>query len=180
MKEALTFSSILHTTNEKYPLVTGVEIDPKDIDIEERVKMSCFYCSKYNNNWKCPPKIPPIDYAKMFSEYDHAALVWLKMPVTKETFEDVRHESALQLHKALLVMEEYLMNTNHALAMSFIGGSCRLCKNGCSKEQCSNPYKARSPIEATGVNVIKIANKYGVTISFPTNETMIRMGLLLW
>ena len=41
------------------------------------------------------------------------------------------------------------------MAISFIGGSCKLCKNGCAKDKCNNPGMARIPLEATGVNVIK-------------------------
>ena len=34
--------------------------------------------------------------------------------------------------------------------------------------------------EATGVNIIKSAKKYGIDIRFPTDQKMIRLGLLLW
>lgn len=180
MKKELLLVELLEETRKKYPLIKGIAIDPHDVIFEERVKMSCFYCARYNTNWKCPPKIPQLDYQKMLQEYNQAAFVWIEMPLTKETYDDVRSESSLMLHKALLSMEEYLMYRNNAMALSFIGGSCKLCKNGCGKEQCNNPYKARTPLEAIGVNIISSAEKYGITVSFPPGEFMMRLGLLLW
>ena len=68
-------------------------------------------------------------------------------------------------------------NLKHSL---LCGAHIGLCKGGCGKERCNNPYLSRSPLEATGVNVIKSAKKYGIDIRFPTDKQMIRIGLLLW
>lgn len=180
MIKEISFESMLQEARKKYPSVMGLEIDSDDLIFEERVKMSCFYCGRYNNNWKCPPRIPLIDYKKMLDEYEHCAMVWLVMPVTPETLEDVRVESSVTLHKTLLEMEQFIFHENNSTCLSFIGGSCKLCKNGCSKDRCSNPYKARSPVEAMGVNIIKSAQKYGLTIAFPIKSELVRIGLLLW
>ena len=66
------------------------------------------------------------------------------------------------------------------MCLSYIGGSCRLCKSGCGKDRCNNPYLARIPLEATGVNVVESARKYGISIEFPVKEFLIRIGLILW
>ena len=55
----------------------GILIDPKDLVFEENVKMNCFYCGKYNNNWSCPPNLPDIDYQLMIGEFDHGVFVIL-------------------------------------------------------------------------------------------------------
>ena len=39
------------------------------IIFEDRVKLNCFYCSKYNTKWTCPPRIPDIDYSKLINEF---------------------------------------------------------------------------------------------------------------
>ena len=49
----------------------GVFIDPAELVFEENVRMNCFYCGRYNNNWRCPPNLPDIDYRKMVREYEH-------------------------------------------------------------------------------------------------------------
>ena len=69
---------------------------------------------------------------------------------------------------------------NNSLAISFIGGSCKLCKNGCGKERCNNPGMARIPLEATGVNVIKTLENIGIKVQFPIKDRFYRYGLIAW
>lgn len=164
----------------KLESLNGIIINAEDLIFEERVRMNCFYCGRYNNNWKCPPKIPDLDYKKMISEFDHSAIVYTKMLLNNENYNDVRAESSIMLHKALLLIEKFLWNKGNSMCLSFIGGGCKLCKNGCGKDKCNNPYMSRSPIEATGVNLIKSLEKYNIEIVFPLKDYMYRFGLILW
>lgn len=159
----------------------AIFIDPKELVLEEQVRLNCFYCAKYGNNWKCPPHLPPIDYGKMFSEFDEGVFVCLKYDIDDtQSFAQIRNDSSVELHKLLLEVENWLWSRNKSTALSFGGGSCKLCKGGCGETKCNNPYKARSPLEATGVNVIKSAQKYGLEIKFPTNKELQRVGLVVW
>ena len=156
-------------------------IDPKEMVFEECVKMNCFYCGKYGRNWRCPPNLPDLDYPKMFSEYDEGLFVYFKFDVSnKNQFESIRAESSVVLHKALLQIEKWLYNHNRSTAISFGAGSCKLCKDGCGKTRCNNPYMSRSPLEATGVNIVKTAAKYGINVKFPTEQNLMRLGLVIW
>ena len=164
-----------------YPEAEIKLMKPSDAVFEECVKMNCYYCANYNTNWRCPPNLPDIDYKKMFSEYDCELFIVFRYEIPdKETFRQLRTESSLKLHKALLSCEKWLWEHNAPTAISFGGGSCKLCKNGCGKERCNNPYISRSPLEATGCNVIKTAKKYGIDIRFPTDEYLARLGLVMW
>lgn len=154
--------------------------DYSSLVFEERVKMNCFYCGKYGTNWKCPPQLPPINYQKMISEFDNIALVYVKLSLSCVNYEEVRNESSVKLHRALLECEKWLYKNNNATALSFIGGSCKLCKNGCAQDKCANPYMSRTPVEALGINIIQSAQKRGIKIDFPPSEYMLRVGLLLW
>ncbi|MEG2930007.1 MAG: DUF2284 domain-containing protein, partial [Oscillospiraceae bacterium] len=154
--------------------------DPTNMIFEERTKINCFYCGKYNNSWRCPPNLPDIDYKKMFSEYDNGAIIYIALPLVGQDYQEVRTNSSVFLHKTMLEMEKFLWDKNFPMAVSFIGGSCKLCKGGCGKERCNNPYSARSPIEATGVNIIKSAAQYNLDIKFPPSNCMMRAGVLLW
>lgn len=171
------FLELANSDKQEYAIIP---INIKDLVFEDRVRFNCFYCGKYNNCWKCPPKLPDIDYQKMFSEYEHAAFVYGKYYFDDSNYQAVRNESSTLLHKTLLKLEKHLWNNNNSMAISFIGGSCKLCKNGCGKEKCNNPYMARSPLESTGVNIVKSAAKYGIEIVFPPQEYIIRLGLILW
>lgn len=156
-------------------------IKPSELVFEENVKMNCYYCGKYNNNWRCPPNLPDIDYKKMMEEYNKGCFVVLSFDICNEKmYQEIRNESSISLHKLLLELEKVMWKNNNSNAISFIGGSCKLCRGGCGKEKCNNPYLSRSPLEAIGVNIVKSARKYGIEIQFPTEKSFKRIGLLLW
>lgn len=156
-------------------------MDPKKMIFEECVRMNCFYCGKYGRNWRCPPNLPDIDYKKMFSEFDEGMFVAYTFDATnKAQYETIRNESSVTLHKTLLKIEKWFYDHNSSTAISFGAGSCKLCKGGCGKERCNNPYMSRSPLESTGVNIVKTAAQFGIDIRFPTDEKLMRVGLVVW
>lgn len=154
-------------------------IDFKNVVFEERVYLNCFYCEKYDTNWKCPPRIPALDYKKIISEYSNISIVYINM-IINNNFDYVRIESTNKLHHALLMLEKELWNSNNSLAVSFIGGSCKLCKNGCAEDKCRQPNLSRIPVEAIGINVIASLKNVGIDIVFPIKDNLSRYGMLLW
>jgi len=148
--------NVLKSINEK---AQGIIINPEKLVFEENVKMNCFYCGKYNVSWRCPPKLPNIDFKKMVSEFDYGMFVIIAFDFDDNNYSLIRNESSVTLHKILLSLEKWFWEHNNSNCLSFIGGSCKLCKNGCGKEKCNNPYMSRSPIEATGINVVKSIKK---------------------
>jgi len=165
----------------KFPEISLIEFPPSKVIFEESVKLSCFYCGRYGNNWKCPPNLPMhIKYRRIFSECQNGMFVALELPFDQSNYSEVRSESTLRLHRAILDLEKMLWDSGVSGVISFIGGSCKLCKNGCGKEKCNNPYEARSPFEAIGVNVVKSAALAGISIVFPPKGTLKRVGFILW
>jgi predicted metal-binding protein len=156
------------------------KIDFQSIVFEERVSLNCFYCPKYNLKWTCPPKIPDLNYQKIISEYSNIAIISIDMLVVQNNLDDIRTESTNVLHKALLMLEKELWSDNNPLALSFIGGSCKLCKNGCGKDRCNQPGLSRIPIEAIGINVVESLKNVDVNIVFPIKDKLSRYGMLLW
>lgn len=155
-------------------------INSKDFVFEERVELKCFYCSKYDTKWTCPPRIPRLDYSKLINEYKNAAIVICEMSLKDKVYEEIRTKSTNELHKSLLYLEKVLWELDNPMTLTFIGGSCKLCKNGCAEDKCRNPGVKRIPIEATGINVIESLKNIGINISFQNNDTMYRFGLILW
>jgi len=151
----------------------------KHIVFEERVFLNCFYCPKYNSNWTCPPHILKLSYKNIICEYANLGIVGITMNI-KNNFNDVRIESTNKLHKALLMLEKELWEGNNPLATSFIGGSCKLCKDGCASDKCRQPAKARIPIEAIGINVIESLKNIDIDVAFPIKNKLSRYGMLLW
>jgi len=151
----------------------------EQIVFEERVKLNCFYCSRYGNNWKCPPNIPLLDYPKILSEYSNIAIVSISIDINSN-FEKVRSETTNILHKSLLMLEKYMWDNNNSLSASFIGGSCKLCKDGCGIDKCNQQKLARIPLEAIGINVVETLKNIGVNIKFPIDKSLSRYGIILW
>ena len=155
-------------------------VDFSNLVFEERILMNCFYCGRYNNNWRCPPRIPALDFPKMINEFDNIAFVYKRYEITQENREAVRVDSTNHLHKSLLAMENVVFKSGIPTTLSFIGGSCKLCKNGCGEARCNNPYLSRTPLEATGMNIEKSAANYDIRIIWPTSNHILRLGMLLW
>ena len=43
------------------PYLTLESIRSESFIFEKRVRLNCFYCTKYNTKWTCPPRIPEFD-----------------------------------------------------------------------------------------------------------------------
>ncbi|MCC8051468.1 MAG: DUF2284 domain-containing protein [Clostridiales bacterium] len=108
-----------------------------------------------NSIWKCFPRILELDYKKMFSEFDNIAMIYVLLSLEEKDYATVW----TKLHLALLECEKWLYQHNNSTALSFIGGSCKLCKSGFAPTKCANPYKARTSVEALGINILKTAKK---------------------
>lgn len=156
------------------------KVNAQDFVFEETVKMNCFYCEKYNHNWRCPPRLPPVDYTKLFKENDNIFFVYQSFRFTEDDFRSVRIDSTNIIHKSLLELEKELFQHGVPHVISFIGGSCKLCKNGCAPDRCKNPSLARVPLEATSMNIVKTAAKYDIAIKWPVKNELIRLGLIMW
>lgn len=171
----------LYKEIESIPNIKIARINTSDICFEERVKLKCFYCNNYNKKWTCPPKIPKVDYQKIIqNEYKEGMIICYTEPISENDFEIVRTRTTNMLHRTLLRAEKFLYEQNKVLVLSFIGGSCKLCKNGCNLERCNNPQLARISMEGAGINVIKTLEKVNLKVEFPIKEELSRYGLLLW
>lgn len=161
----------------KYPAVEIFPIRKDDLVFEERVRLKCFHCRNYGTKWTCPGRLPQLDFRKIISEYEHAAVVAYKASGT--TAEDVR-QAGVALHRAMLGLEAELFKRNNPLAVSFIGGCCELCKDGCNRQACAFPEQARIPWDATGCNVVRSLANIGIRVDFSSQEHLSRYGLIVW
>lgn len=160
------------------------DINPaRDIVFDIRATYQCRTCPHYGKCHTCPPKIPPIGYWKeLVKSYTIGTLHILKCDYTNPTFDDVRRDSAKRLHSILLDAEKNAFNHNQYWAASLVGGSCRLCPDGCG-ETCRFPERARAAMEGAGIDVIGTCRKQKVTLpEYPhpnSGGTLARVGLLL-
>jgi predicted metal-binding protein len=176
----IDFNYIKNKLNEINSDINIYNITSDKVVFEDRVLLKCFYCEKYNTNWMCPPRISNLNYQNIIKEYKNIAVLSITSDFDVINFSEVRYKSTNTLHKTLLMLEKEIWNNNNSLVVSFIGGSCKLCKNGCAQDKCRNQKHARIPIEATGINVVKTLGNIGVDIVFPVKNSLTRYGMLLW
>lgn len=174
------FGDIINLKNKAMELGTEFAfiILPQDIIFDQRARLMCFYCEHYGNKRTCPPDIPDLNYEDMIKSYRVGLIMGVKMKYAKETFPRVRRESTNKLHSLLLHLEKESFNLQNHYSISFIGGSCKLCKEGCAPK-CKHPELARIPVEAIGVDVVETLNKFGIKLAFPIKEYLYRIGLLM-
>jgi len=175
----VTISDLYDKIEEFNKDITIHPIQANQIIFEHRVALNCFYCSKYNTKWSCPPRIPQLNYQEIINEYENRAIVLISLAINNN-FEEIRNKSTIILHHCLLMLEQYLWDNNNSLSLSFIGGSCKLCKNGCSELKCMNKGLSRIPLEALGINVINTLQNININIKFPIIDNLTRCGLILW
>lgn len=160
----------------KYPDIDAVAIRYEDLVFEERVRLKCFQCRNYRTKWTCPGRLPAFDFPRLLGEYVHMAVIVAK---SDGVIEEQICEAGNNLHRVMLYLEKELFNRNEPMVVSFIGGSCELCKDGCNKDACVHPEQARIPWDATGCNVTRSLANIGVDVDFSGKE-ICRYGLLLW
>ena len=156
----------------------GAKIIKSDIvPVQYRVVAKCTYpkCSVYGTCANCPPYAMSVDQTKkIIAEYRYAIFLWIELP--RESFVGADIDKAirpLQIKMLELVskIEAAAFYDGYPLALGYSGGSCKnaFCPDlECSALQtgkpCRFPFKARSSMEAVGINVMALAAKLGLDI----------------
>jgi len=182
-------------------------ITASDIVVENRVPLKCRAgCIGYGKKLTCPPHVPtPDEFRKILTEYRYALLVKFISPADADP--DVicsiykywldlgapadKKEKATQFWKEhfdgtgtfaplMLELERIAFNAGNPFALAFINGSCRLCET-CNVQGgvCLHPTQARIPEHAVGVNMVRTAERAGMSIRFPVSGHPELMAILL-
>jgi len=164
--------------------LTVIHINPsEEVVFDIRATYQCRTCSHYGKCHTCPPEIPPMEYwEKLVRSYSVGELCISTWDYTAQTFDEVRRKSAQHLHATLLQRERECFDLNKYWAVSLVGGSCRLCPEGCG-DTCRFPQNARAAMEGAGIDVIGTCVIAGHSLPkypHPNNGgKLARVGLLL-
>ena len=168
--------------------------------VDERVRAKCIYpkCRSYGTNANCPPHAMDLDMVrKVVNRYKYAIFLMLKVPPEEVAGPDVREKrlsrpSQIKNHEIVSKLEAEAFYDGYHLALGFAGGSCKLafCPTvECATlkgEGCRHPLRARSAMEAVGLNAYVMAAKVGWDI-YPIGQSTqaadvphgIKLGLVL-
>lgn len=122
-------------------------------------------CGAYGKCWMCPPDIGDIDtLMKTIRTFDYV-LVYQTIGALEDSYDIEGMTEAAKKHSALSQRLDKLFTEDSFVRMLHLGaGGCHVCPV-CARvdnHPCRFPDRARSSLEAYGVNVSKLAEASGM------------------
>ena len=174
---------VLQRDLEKYRQ-TAIELGATDakiittdmILIDERVRAKCIYpkCHFYGTNIHCPPYAMDLELVtKIVNNFHYAIFSWFKVPskaLAGHGDKDMRERLRTQRknHELVSKIEAEAFYDGYHLALGFAGGSCKRvfcpdteCAALLPGQPCRHPLRARSAMEAVGMDAFTMAAKVG-------------------
>lgn len=177
-------------------------ITPADVLIDERVLAKCTYpkCDDYGTNANCPPHaMRPDQVRKVVDNYRYALFIKLESPPEELAGPNIKDKSAAgapwkrKLNEIAAKLEAEAFYDGYYLALAFGMGSCKTlfcpdtdCRALVPGQACAHFFKARSSMEAVGMDVCTMATRVGWDIypigvaSLPSDvPSVLRLALVL-
>ena len=145
--------------------------------IDDRVRAKCIYpkCEYYGTNAHCPPHAMDLEQTrKLVNNFKHAIFFKIKVPTEliagKRTLEQIKENRHISRKRFEIVarIESEAFYDGYYLAVGFGGGTCKAifcpdqdCRVLKPGQGCNLPYRARSSMEAVGMDVYLMATKVG-------------------
>ena len=146
-----------------------------------RVREQCKSCKRYTFKATCPPHCESVEYYKnLLPTYRYGEL-YLKKYIIEDMskWKELGKLSTEEISNCVLAKRAQMMNIGFHFAVGFTAGSCKNCDT-CSFP-CRYPEKSLVPLEATGINVVKLVKEVtSIKIGFPVHTEFYRIGMLLW
>jgi predicted metal-binding protein len=172
-------------------------INTDQVVIDERVLAKCTYpkCPGYGTNANCPPYAMSLDQVrKVVNNFRYGIFIKIDVPATDIAGEEAREKNLTAPYRKKLAeltakIEAEAFYDGHHLAVAFGNGSCKMifcpdtdCRALASGQGCPHRLKARSPMEAVGMDVYRMAAKVGwdiYPIGTATSPSEVPHGLRL-
>ena len=169
--------------------------------IDERVRGKCICpeCDYYGTNANCPPYVMDLDLVrKIVKNFRYAIFTRLEVPSEEIAGPEARAKrlpvrSQIKNHEIVSKIEGEAFYDGYHLAMAFADGPCKAAfcpKDECSAlvpgQPCRHSLRARSAMEAVGMDAFTMAAKagwdvYPIGVSLPPSEVPYgtKLGLVL-
>jgi predicted metal-binding protein len=144
--------------------------------IDERVRAKCLYpkCSFYGTNANCPPRSLDLDMTrKIVNNYQYAIFTRWVVPSEEVAGTEARDErlsipSRRKNHEMISRVESEAFFSGYHLALGFADGPCKSifcpdieCSAVVPGQACRHSLRARSAMEAVGMNAFTMAARAG-------------------
>jgi len=167
--------------------------------IDERVRLKCEVprCAGYGQFLTCPPHVMSLDaFSRIRSRYKWGVLIQVEaknidstdkgrgrnnQTLLKEN-KKLHRPFKLKLLEIVEAVESAAFKKGMRFAAGLVGGSCVLCEqcvDDKSSQVCRHPFRARPPMEAVGIDVVKTAQNAGLPIHLSSSKNVVWTGLVL-
>lgn len=179
---------------------TAAKIIPAQrVVLDGRVRLKCEVprCTGYGQFLTCPPHVMSVDsFFRILSGYKWGLLVQVEAKNIDSTDKskgrinktilkqnkELHHPFKLKLLEVVETVESAAFKKGLRFAAGLVGGSCVLCGrcvDDKSSQACRHPFRARPPMEAVGIDVIKTAQHAGLQIHLSSPKNVAWTGLIL-
>lgn len=170
---------VLHRDLEKYRQralelgATDAKIISTDVIlVDERVRAKCIYpkCTHFGTNANCPPYAMDLDmFRRVVKNFQYAIFTRLEVPSAEIAGpERIPVRSQIKNHEIISKVEAEAFYDGYYLALGLADGPCKLafcpdieCSALVPGQACRHALRARSSLEAVGVNGFTMAVKVG-------------------
>ena len=179
---------------------TAARIIPSNrVVIDERVRFKCEVprCAGYGQYLTCPPYVMSVEgFSRIRSGYKWGLLVQVeaknidstdkgKERISRAILKEnnkLHHPFKLKLLEIVEAVESAAFKKGMRFATGLVGGSCVLCErcvDDKASQVCRHPFRARPPMEAVGIDVVKTAQNAGLPIHLSSLKNVVWTGLIL-
>jgi predicted metal-binding protein len=151
----------------KLGLDLRLEFDPALLVPAERIRSYCIEnrCGSYDANHMCPPRVGSLEEVEAALQgFSQSVLLQLSRPMDVAKDREGVIRTKLEFHRLILRLERRLKKNGVTQVWGLIGGNCELCRTCTAVEDkpCRHPEKARTSLEAIGVDVVGLLEKLGL------------------
>ena len=132
------------------------ELNTEDVEFSEEVVAACRanFCGNYNKSWKCPPNVGTLEELKAkYIKYPKVFVFTTKHEIEDSFDIEGMFSARLDHDKVEELIRPVLPKGSQVLG----AGGCNVCKKCAFPEPCRFPEKAKTSVEACGINVVSLA-----------------------
>jgi len=138
---------------------------------EQRIRNYCVEnrCGSYNANYMCPPRIGSLEEIGVrLQGFSQGVLLRYSRPLDVANDREGVIRTKLEFHRLILRLERRLRRRGMTQLWGLIGGNCELCRTCAAVEDkpCGHPEKARTSLEAIGIDVVGLQERLGLDGKF--------------
>lgn len=132
------------------------ELKSSDLEFSEEVVAACRanYCGNYNKSWKCPPNVGKLEDLKAkYTAYENIFVFTTKHEIEDSFDIEGMFAARLKHDETEDIVRKILPKGCEVLG----AGGCNVCAKCAFPKPCRFPEKAKTSVEACGINVVSLA-----------------------